>query len=201
MSVSRNIALSNSTAEYVLFADDDIQYLPDAIDIVLKAFEELPDADVLTFRFHNGQGKHRKAYPGSIMRRTYRNLFSVSSVEVALKRDAQVASAAYFDERFGLGAAFPVAEENIFLSDLYSAGKKIYFYPADLLIHPDETSGGNWGDTHLKARGALFKRVFSWYGLPLLLIFLGKHPNKISAQAGRLWGFKVAVTSFFRFKK
>ncbi len=196
---SRNMALRAATAPLVLLADDDITFTPELLAIVTGAFAALPAADVITFRFTNEQGQHRKRYPTAIVQRSYRNFFKVSSVEVALRREALQSSGVRFDERFGLGAEYPVSEENIFLADLHKAGKKIYFYPADLLVHPDETSGANWNNTYLRARGALFRRVFGWVGLPLLLLFIAKHRRHVRAQAGFVKGSVTAIKSFISF--
>lgn len=196
---NRNIALQAATAPLVLLADDDIKFKPNLASIVANAFMQLPVADAITFRFTNEQGLHRKKYPAAVIERSFRNFFKVSSVEVAIRREALVTSGVKFDERFGLGAEFPVSEENIFLTDLHKSGKKIYFFPADILIHPDESSGLNWSDTYLRARGALFKRVFGWRGLPLLVLFLLKHWRPIRMQAGFFTGTAVAIKSFIFF--
>ena len=37
LSKSRNLALQHSTADIVLFADDDVEYVPDVLQIVEKA--------------------------------------------------------------------------------------------------------------------------------------------------------------------
>jgi glycosyltransferase involved in cell wall biosynthesis len=199
LSKSRNIALARSSAPYLLFADDDIQYLPDTIDVILQGFEDIPDADVITFRFADGKGAHQKSYPKGIMRHRAKSLFRVSSVEVALRREVVLGTNVRFDERFGLGSELPVSEENIFLTDLLKRGMKIFYYPADILIHPEVTSGNTWGKKHLIARGALFKRVFGLYGFPLLLVFLCRHGADISRQNGLLSGFTNAIKSFFVF--
>lgn len=196
---SRNIALQNATAPFVLLADDDIEFNPNLASIISGAFAQLPAADAITFRFTNEKGFHRKRYPTAITKRSFGNFFKVSSVEVAIRRDALISCGVCFDERFGLGAEYPVSEENIFLTDLHKAGKHIYFFPADILMHPDETSGANWNQTYLRARGALFKRVFGWVGLPLLLLFLLKHQRSIRRHTGFFGGVAVAITSFIRF--
>ena len=200
LSKSRNIAIAQSSAPYLIFADDDIQYLPNVFDLILDAFKKLPDAGVITFRFQNKNGEHGKKYPDDVSVRTIRNLFSVSSVEVALRRDIVVKTNTRFDERFGLGAEFPVSEENIFLTDLYKKGTRIFFYPQDLLVHPDITSGNTWGGKHLIARGALFRRVFGLKGMPLLLVFLCKHGKKISKESGFFAGLIIAMHSFLSFR-
>ena len=196
---SRNLALSAASASLVIIADDDIKYLPQAFDRIMQAAEQLPQASAITFRFINEHGQHRKRYPDGIIQRSYRNFFKVSSVELVLRREALLRSKVRFDERFGLGAQYPVSEENIFLVDLHRAGEPIYFYPADILMHPYETSGGNWDLGYLHARGALFKRVFGWLGLPLLMVFLLKHRKVIRAQSGIFPGMSEAVKSFMRF--
>lgn len=47
--LNRNNALMRATAEYCLIADDDMVYLDGYEEIVLRAFKENPNADVIIF--------------------------------------------------------------------------------------------------------------------------------------------------------
>ena len=49
--LSRNTALLHADAEICLFSDEDIVFYPGYEELVLKAFRENPDADLITFNF------------------------------------------------------------------------------------------------------------------------------------------------------
>lgn len=199
LSVSRNLALSHATADLVLFADDDISFLPDAVTDIRAAFTALPDADVLTFRYCVTPGVYRKSYPAKAIQRSRFSIFRVSSVEVVARRQSLRKKQIHFDERFGLGTALPVSEENIFLADCLKAGLQVWFYPATIVAHPDQTTGANWNSQTSFARGALFKRVFGVPGLPILLLFMFKHSRKFGSISHFFTALRAACCGFVGF--
>ncbi|MDP5134940.1 glycosyltransferase family A protein [Rheinheimera baltica] len=198
---SRNLALSYAEADIVLFTDDDVQFLPTAFVAIKHAFSDMPDADIITFRYCVADGLYRKVYPVKPCKRNLMNIFRVSSVEVAVRRRSTSTLAIKFDERFGLGTANPVSEENIFLADCIHQGLNVWFYPATIVCHPDITSGANWDIQTSSARGALFKRVFGPSGLVILSIFMCKHSAKFGNIAHFFRAFKAALRGFLYFRR
>lgn len=199
LSVSRNLALLHANADLVLFADDDINFLPDAVSNIRTAFTQLPDVDVLTFRYCVTPGIYRKSYPAVAKQRSRFSIFRVSSVEVVARRQSLVKNQIHFDERFGLGTALPVSEENIFLADCLNAGLQVWFYPATIVAHPDLTTGANWNSQTSFARGALFKRVFGLAGLPILFLFMFKHCRKFGSIPHFFIALRAACSGFVSF--
>ncbi|CAM5205826.1 glycosyltransferase family 2 protein [Alishewanella longhuensis] len=199
LSVSRNLALSHATADLVLFSDDDVAFLPDAFSQIRAAFGQMPTADVLTFRYCVTPGVYRKQYPDKITRRSHFSIFRVSSIEVVARRESLLKKHITFDERFGLGTALPVSEENIFLADCLTSGLQVWFYPATLVAHPEQTSGANWNSERSFARGALFKRVFGRAGLPILLLFMFKHSRKFGTISRFFTALRTACSGFVGF--
>lgn len=198
---SRNRALSEANASLLLIADDDVKYINGAIETIIRASYQLAEASVITFRYTDENRFYRKKYSSSIFKRGYLDFFKVSSVEILVRREALLRSGVFFDESFGLGAKYPVSEENIFLFDLYRSGEQVYYYPADILIHPCETSGSSWNAENLVAKGALFRRLFRFVGLPLLFIFLLKHLPKISSQIGVWKGVKLSLKGYYGYSR
>lgn len=47
--LSRNNALMRATADICLFGDDDVTYVNDYSDIIIKEYKDHPDADVIIF--------------------------------------------------------------------------------------------------------------------------------------------------------
>jgi len=63
LSKSRNLAIHSSTADICLVADDDIVYVKDFDKIILNAFSNNPNADIITFMMKDFDGKLFKQYP------------------------------------------------------------------------------------------------------------------------------------------
>ena len=63
LSRSRNLAIKTATSDLCLFSDDDIIYEPNFDSIVIKAFDLLPDADIITFQMNDFEGNLFRKYP------------------------------------------------------------------------------------------------------------------------------------------
>ncbi|WP_161599224.1 glycosyltransferase family A protein [Algoriphagus machipongonensis] len=182
LSKSRNKAIENSTAEIGLIADDDIGYCEGFEEKILNAFDQFPDADILTFKIITPDGRPYKNYNSENFRHTRSSIFRVSSVEIVIRLDRVKEKGISFDENFGLGANFKSGEETIFLNDAMNAGLKIYYVPEYLVIHPLESSGKILDYQYFRSKGALIHRMYkNTIHLGLGVVFLLKQlakPNK-----------------------
>ena len=161
LSKSRNRALSHAEGDICLISDDDLEYKKDIESIILKRYEEYPEADIITFQMETPDGKPMKKYKTKPFWHTKRTIMRVSSVEITFRRSAIEEVNLQFDESFGLGATFPTGEENIFLSDALDRKLKLLFVPVPIVSHPLDSSGKNYGSRQLiQAKGALFERIF-----------------------------------------
>jgi len=175
LSKSRNRAISLSTADICLISDDDVEFLDDIEEKIIKAFKKYPDADIITFQVKTPEGNDYKNYPKGSFVHNKRTILKVSSVEIAFKKSSVIANNLKFDEHFGLGAMFPTGEEAIFLSDALKAGLKIVYEPIPIVIHPQESSGKNFHQQNFFiAKGALFYRLFGIHAYWIGIIFLLK---------------------------
>lgn len=140
LSKSRNLALANASKKIVLIADDDVVYKEGFDAKIVGAFNKFEGA-VLTFCIENAEGKLYRRYPVlPIILKKKLDLFSILSVEIALKRELVETSNCQFDENFGLGSRFEMGEENIFLYDLHKGKHPVIFVPEIILSHPNPTT-------------------------------------------------------------
>ena len=182
---SRNIALDHASSPICLFTDEDIVLSQDFAHTILSAFDEHPSIDILSFCIQTPQGRPFMPYPLHPHQHTRRTLLRVSSVEIAFRTQSIRKHNLRFDERFGLGARWPVGEEVIFLYDALANGLSARFVPTVIGCHPSESSGKQWGEVQGRARGALFTRLF---GHPMglaagLALALKKYPD-VRRQGG-----------------
>lgn len=179
LSISRNLALQCCDTKYLLFADDDVFHVREGVEQIALEFERT-NADILTFMIRTPDGGLFRNYKKERFSHSRRSLFRVSSIEIAIRVDSVRRVGLQFDTRFGLGAENPTGEEVIFLLDAYNAGLDIRFSPIVIVTHPKESSGSNLIGNHrlIRAKGAMFGRIFGYWGLLYCIAFSAKHYRK-----------------------
>ena len=81
---SRNLAIEKSGADICMLSDDDEVFLPGYEDRILKAYAELPQADVIVFQIENwptslGDTRRQLRFPQTM---------KVSSVQISFRRES-----------------------------------------------------------------------------------------------------------------
>ncbi|MDE6272663.1 MAG: glycosyltransferase [Muribaculaceae bacterium] len=137
LSINRNLALEASSAPLLLLGDDDIIYSREYLLAVIEAFRSHPDVDFICFRYKSE--RHPVDHPVSELRLTKPPWWLISFC-MAFRRDVIEKSGVRFDERFGIGAEFPSAEESVFLNDLLRKGIKALYLPVTVAEHPGATT-------------------------------------------------------------
>ena len=176
---SRNMAINNATGEICLFADDDVAYVDDMENIIKSAFDQHPDADIITFQIVTPEGNlFNSGYPEEKLWHNFRSILRCASIEIAFRRESIVRSALRLDTNFGLGSKYRVHDEIIFLKDALDKGLRILYVPVPIVIHPAESSGTNFTEHLVFSKGAAFVRLFGWKGVFLNIVFaIKKYPR------------------------
>lgn len=166
---NRNHLLRNASAPLLLNSDDDIIYTPEQIKSVIKAFDQNPDCDILTFRYSSAS--HTKWYPSNrcSLARPSKGYYA-NSFEIAFRRES-VQGKIWWNPRFGVAAEFIAGEEDVLLYDAKRAGLQGAFLPITITEHPGLTTSER---QHLNpeftiCKGAVFAHIhpLSW---PLRLV-------------------------------
>ncbi len=169
LSKSRNMAIDKAEADICILCDNDVEYVPGYDRIILKAFEEHEDADVLVFYIKRKE-KPVPNYPRE-KRMGYLSVLKIFSPEIAFRREN--IKDIRFDTLFGAGARFQMGEENIFLYDCLKKGKKIYYIPVKIADLREEES--TWFKGYDKdffiARGANYEAMTPAFSEALMLQF------------------------------
>ncbi|OOE62351.1 hypothetical protein [Salinivibrio kushneri] len=174
VSKSRNAALSFCESGLALISDDDVSYVKDVEHVIKKAFDENPEADIITFQFlDNDYRLYKRNYRQKTFWHDVYSLAKVSSVEIAFRVDSIKGANLRFDENFGLGSKLPSGEEYIFLVDALKRGLKILYMPIPILIHPGESSGGQFKSNPdlIMSKGAMLYRIFGYKSYLMALVF------------------------------
>ena len=157
LSKSRNLAIINASKKICLIADDDLVYFENFGKMIINNFNKNTNADIITF---NHVGSDKKIIGNSSIDgylHTKKSSYRVSSFEIAFKLDVIRENSINFDENFGLGSFFEIAEEFLFLKKSIELKLKAYFSPFVIVFHPLTSSGKREGEDNLiYARAALF---------------------------------------------
>ncbi len=143
LSRNRNIALCHSTADIVIFSDDDLTFKNDYEQIVLGEFEKHPEADAI--KFNLDCISERK-----ISMKPIENFHKPSRIEVtswgvcglAVKRIALIKSGLFFNESFGTGTENFCGEDSIFYQELFK--RKINLYASPIYIADIDQTSSSW---------------------------------------------------------
>ena len=166
LSKSRNELLLNMNGNIGIFCDDDVIYEKNYKEIILKAFKELKDADIIRI---NSKVTHRKLMTKIQKAPKYRNY---SSVQIAFKKEAFYKNNLFFNINFGAGSKYSSGEEALILREANRKKLKIYEYP--LVIATVDDSNSSWfvgyDEKFFYDKGAWLKAaypktyfIFMWY--------------------------------------
>lgn len=129
--LSRNTALMRSRGEICLFSDEDIELVENYEEIILKAFRENPDADVILFNLEIDPS--RATYHNTTRRRVHwYNYGRYGLVAAAVRREAVIRSNISFSLMFGGGARYSNGEDSLFLHDCLKKGLHLYTETANI---------------------------------------------------------------------
>lgn len=126
LSKSRNMAIRNSWGDVCLICDDDEYLEDDCEEIIVKAYNETPNADIISFAFD----REDKCFSSIPAKHNFRSLLKTSSVEISFRREAILEKRIWFDEKMGSGSGNGAGEENMFLMVCRRGGLKMFYNPA-----------------------------------------------------------------------
>jgi len=138
---SRNIGIKNSIGEICFIADDDVEYLPDTLEIVRKAYRDYPEAAMISFQYLRENNKTFKSYKtkGGYQQDLLHKQ-SLTSMEITIKPELLRSKEVGFNPVFSFGGRFQWFEEQVFRDDIVRAGLKIAYVPMPFVKHYGRTS-------------------------------------------------------------
>ena len=163
---SRNLAISKSQADICIICDDDEIFNEGYEKAVLRAYDALPDADIIIFDMVDRPLK----WGDSIKKLSYIDLMSVSSWQITFRREKLLASGVLFDENMGAGSGNGAEEEFRFLTQCRKAKLRIYHYPFRLasVAQTQSTWFKGFDEEFFVNRGNTTRYIM---GLPLSVLY------------------------------
>lgn len=161
--INRNFALQLSKADILLFADDDVAYYDGALEGVVAAFEQLPDADVIFFGLDmTRDGKVFDKRRNKVRRVHIWNALRYGTARMAVRRSAVMEKRLSFTTLFGGGCKYGSGEDTVFIADCIRAGLRAYSH--DLVLGTCAKDSSSWfagyNEKYFYDRGAMVACVF-----------------------------------------
>jgi hypothetical protein len=188
VAASRNVALAAAPGDILLFADDDLGFLPDGHAALRRAFAASEAPDFLCGRVLTPEGLPRKAYGPADRAATRFNCGKVGTPELALRLAPFRAAGVRFDPAFGAGSANPVGDEYIFLCDALRAGLRGRHVGIALATHPADSSGLADDAAGFAARRRAIDRALGPLAFAARLVQALRHRRRFPDSA-TLWRF------------
>lgn len=164
LSKSRNKAINESTAEIILFADDDVRYHDDYEQLIEKSFEKNKNADIICF-YVRSLNKKRKTKRVITKKVGYIKSMRITSFEICCRRKSIIENNIKFNENFGSGTKYNRGEEQIFLFEAIRKGLKIIFINKEIgTVKQTESSWFKKYDSeYFRIQGRVYKELTPKY--------------------------------------
>lgn len=152
--LNRNNALMRSTADILLFSDDDMTYVDNYPHIVLDLFNSHPKADLIVFNLIEDTPKRYQ-----IKKMEYTKKVGFGCARIACRRESIIKHGVFFNLCFGGGAIYSNGEDSLFIADCLRKGLKLLCVPISIAkLNNDRPSTWYKGETDklYYDRGSLF---------------------------------------------
>lgn len=161
LSLSRNMAIDCCETDYLIFSDDDNDYISNLYDLVARYIHHYNEPELLSFKITDKKGQPFKVYSEREYKHSNRTLMRLSSIENIYKRKFLIENKIRFNELFGLGATYPSCEQPLFGRDILNNNGRAFYVPEVLAYHPLENSGDMFYTTkNALARKKMFQIFF-----------------------------------------
>jgi len=193
--LNRNICIEKSTADIILFADEDIVYDEGYEEKVLKEFESHPEADMILFNVRVCE-ERRTYWNEGYKKVTLFNSGRYPAYAIAARASKLKASGVKYSLYFGGGAKYSNGEDSLFLKDSLKAGLKLLATPVVLgeEIPRPSTWFNGYNDKFFYDRGVLYRCLYGnmakIFGIRWLLKMKPKFSGEYSYDNARKQLFK-----------
>jgi glycosyltransferase involved in cell wall biosynthesis len=169
--LSRNHALMMAQTDICIFADDDMEFVNNYAEIVLREFKANPKADILLFNVPSLNPKRPAHTIKSNKRVRKYNSLKYGASKFVVRLSAIHAKNVYFSLLFGGGAKYSSGEDSLFLYQALSRGMKIYTSTKTIghVSQLESTWFNGYNFQYFFDKGALFAALSpTWYILLIL---------------------------------
>lgn len=158
--LNRNNALMRATGDICLFADDDMVYEDNYVEMMEKAFMDFPGADVIVFNL-----KEKVPTRKVITKPTkvgYLNYLRYGTARIAVRLRSVKKHGIFFNQCFGGGTEHCHGEDNLFLNACLKNGLNIVAIPEYIATLTEERASGwnnGYDEKYIRDQGILFRTL------------------------------------------
>lgn len=177
---SRNSALLRSNADICLMADDDMVYVDNYEEIVINAFKENPQADMIMFNVPiNKNNGHKIIKVKKSERIRFFNSLKYGTVNIAFKRERILKENIFFSLLFGGGARYSCGEDTLFITESLKKGLKIYSNTATIaeIEEGDSSWFTGYNEKFFYDKGVLYAAISKSFSYLLAMQFVYRKKN------------------------
>lgn len=182
---NRNNAIESATASLCLMSDDDVSYKEEELQLLIKAFDDNPTADIIVVKYYSDYSY--KTYPDyAFDLKDSPNGYYVSCIEIAF-RVGKVRDNVRFNEKISIGTpVLRCGEEDVFLYDAKRAGLRAYFVPIFVGTHNHPTTAGRDAEEPYfwMTKGAVFSYIHRCSWLPRIVVNAWRASKKSKKSFG-----------------
>ena len=198
---NRNIGLLFSTADILLFADQDVVYADNMSEIVCDAFDKNIDADVILFGFNFSKGgkvyKTRCPRSGKI---PFLKSLKYGTISIAVRRNSILQKKIMFTELFGGGCLYSHGEDSDFIMRCFKSGLKVYGCRQIIgcTAKDESTCFDGYGEKYFFDTGALARNTFGVLS-PLYILYMAIRTKRL-ADISLLGKLKLMIQGYNGFR-
>jgi hypothetical protein len=160
---SRNIAIAQCKTRWIWFADDDVKFPTGMLSLAAKRLSLL-DGDKVKFvitSVADYEGYLWKIPKYNFRFLNYRLISGVGTIQIIADNFFLKEKKIFFPPDMGLGTIYPACDEPVFLDVIIKEGGKALCWKDIFVMHPKESSGGNWlSKGSAESRGQLVFRIY-----------------------------------------
>lgn len=177
--LNRNNTLMRADADICIFADDDMVYEDNYVEIVENAFSNNPHADVIVFNLREEVVTRKTIIKGTKV--GYLNYLRYGTARIAVRLSSIRVNGIFFNQCFGGGTEHCHGEDNLFLNECLKKGLKIIAVPEYIatLTEERESSWNNgYDEKYIKDQGILYRTISrKWWVLLCLQDAIRRHKS------------------------
>ena len=203
--LNRNNALLRADGDLCLFADDDIVYVDDYEDLILRAFEENPQADVLFFNVQAVEG--RRTYENVRKSRVrWYNYGRYPTYSICARTESLRRANVCFSLLFGGGARYANGEDSLFIHDCLKKGLRLYSLPVTIGHERAREDGGStwfhgFDEKFFFDRGVLYHALYGAAARLFALRFLLAHRGEMCREIALGEAYRIMARGIREGKK
>lgn len=189
--LNRNTTLMRADDDICLFADDDVRYVDNYSEIIMKTYEEQPKADIIIFNMQVSRDNgplcnivHKDGFVGR------KGVSSFGAYCVSARTRSLKTKNIVFHRMFGGGTEYSCGEDSIFLQDCVRRGLKVYTCTKTIgtVMHGESTWFDGFNEKYFIDKGVLYNYLYPRISKLLSVYHVIKHRDMYAE-----FGLKKAI--------